>query len=77
MNITKEGDDQIFSEKEMIWKLVNTNITIKQLNEIKNILKECEYFINQVPNKKYDTLTYKDSYELASELGKLIKQLER
>jgi hypothetical protein len=39
------------------------------------LLKECLYFINNVPNRTYEAFPYNDSYELASEISKFLEQL--
>lgn len=43
--------------------------------ETKKLLEECLYLLNEIPNKKYKPKTFKDSYELASEINKLLKKL--
>jgi hypothetical protein len=41
------------------------------------LLKECLAFVNNVPNKKYEAFPYKDSYELASEIGKFLRNYDQ
>jgi len=64
MNITKEADDMI-GKSYNVYKLELTKAT--------QLLKEALFFINQIPNKKYEAFLYKDSYELASEISKFLK----
>jgi hypothetical protein len=42
--------------------------------EAKNLLEECLYLLNEIPNKKYKPKSYKDSYELASVISKYLKK---
>jgi len=50
----------------------------KDLNKvIINLLENAVYFINQVPNKKYKTLDFHNSYDLASEIDATLKKLKK
>lgn len=40
---------------------------ISQLADAKNLLKECEEFMNKVPNKKYG-----DNYKICSKINKFL-----
>lgn len=51
------------------WKVVKED----EIEAIQ-LLEECLYFINQVPNKKYSTKTGETSYELASKISKYLKK---
>lgn len=42
-----------------------------------DLLRECLYLLNEIPNKKYKPKSYKDSYELASVIEKYIKRYEK
>jgi hypothetical protein len=39
------------------------------------LLKEALYFINAVPNRKYGVRSFKDSYELVSEIEEHLKKI--
>ncbi len=41
-----------------------------------NLLENAVFFINQVPNRKYRTLDFHSSYDLASEIDVTIKKLK-
>lgn len=41
-----------------------------------NLLENSVYFMNQVPNKKYRTRDFHDSYELASEIDSTLKKIK-
>lgn len=64
MNITKEADD-------MVGK--SYNVYKMELSRARKLLEEAVYFINQVPNKKFHTMTGETSYELASKIDKYLK----
>ena len=64
-------------------KNVIKNITnnMKNLNKLDldtaiNLLENAVYFINQVPNHKYKTLDFHNSYDLASEIDAFLKKFK-
>jgi len=42
------------------------------LPEYKKLLKECLEAFNEIPNTKINVRGYKNTYELASKIGKLV-----
>lgn len=50
------------------------NLYKEELEKALGLLKETEYFINFIPNTKYNGKSYEKSYELASDLRKFLKQ---
>jgi len=42
-----------------------------------DLLEECLYLLNEIPNKKYKPKSFKDNYELASAIGKYLKIYEK
>jgi len=72
------------TQEEFEWKIQNSlkegkviNQANLDLDKAKELLEEALYFINQVPNNKYSTLTYKNSYELAGTIHDYLKQLDK
>jgi len=51
------------------------NIDKLDLEKAIILLEESLYFINNVPNKKYKVKSFNNSFELASELGKFLKEM--
>lgn len=61
---------------------MNQSINIKvdqkelDLERAIELLKESVYFINIVPNKRYDGPLYEKSYELASNIDKFLNEID-
>lgn len=77
MNITLEGDKmkQCSSSKIESDPGYLINLYKEDLGKAVELLNQCLYFINQVPNKKYSTSTGETSYELASKINKFLTSL--
>jgi len=50
------------------------NIDELDLEKSLELLEECYNFLNFSVNKKYNSIKYKNSYELASEVGKFLRK---
>ncbi len=50
------------------------NIHKEDLEKALFLISEALYFVNNVPNKKYRVRDFEDSYELASNLNKFLKE---